>query len=58
LLLLPAALLLQLGGVTMPRELLISLNLSSLSALLVVVNEGDAFTCGAAPAGTRQGDPQ
>jgi hypothetical protein len=36
----------------MLRASLISLNLSSLSALVVVVSEGDAFTCGAVRAGT------
>lgn len=43
--LLPAPLPLQLGGVTMLRASLMILNLSSLSALVVVVSDGDAFTC-------------
>jgi hypothetical protein len=41
----PAPLLLQLGGATVLSASLIILNLSSLSALVVVVSEGDAFTC-------------
>lgn len=47
-LLLPAVLgplLLQLGGVTMLSVSSMTLNLSSLSALVVVVRDGEAFTC-------------
>jgi hypothetical protein len=45
--LLSAPLLLQLAGATMLSASLMILNLSSLSALVVVVSEGDAFTCNA-----------